>query len=251
MQILPIRTHVLHRGSDLAAEILKCSVPYTGDILVISSKVIAMLEGSAVNLTTLTASAKALTLSKQCNQDPRFTEFVLQETARMNGVIAGVSPHVLLTSLRPDGLMKGRILCPNAGADLSNTEKDTVIGWPIDPVASARMLRKKLSVPVIISDSCCVPGRLGVTAFALVCEGIDPFQSEIGQKDLFGNTMRMTHEAVADQLATAANAVMGNSGQSIPVAIIRESGIAVSDFSGWVDGIDENDDLFRCATLSS
>lgn len=244
MLVLPVHTPLLSRDSDLAGEILKNVRIEKGDILVISSKAIAITEGAAVDLTKILPSAEAETLSKECHQDPRFTEFVLTETQRMNGAVAGVSPHVLLTALKPQG-MKGRILCPNAGADQSNIGKDAAIGWPHDPAESVRSLSQKLGVPVIMSDSCCIPARLGVTAFALACSGIDPFRSEVGRKDLFGKTMRMTQEAVADQLAVAANAVMGNSAQSVPAAIIRGTGIPSSDFSGLIDGIEPENDLFR------
>ncbi len=245
MQILAIPTPVLHHGSDLGLEIMKNTRLEKGDIVVISSKVVATVEQSALSLSTFTPSAKALALSATCNQDPRFTEFVLQETKRMNGCVVGVSPHVLLTSLKPSGMTCGRILCPNAGADLSNVEEHSVIGWPHDPVVSAQKLRRVLGTPVIISDSCCVIGRRGVIAYALVCAGVDPQRSEIGKKDLFGKTMRLTEEAVADQLATAANAVMGNSAQSIPAAVIRNAGIPSSDFLGWVDGMSMEEDLFQ------
>ena len=244
MQIIAVPTPLLSRTSNLAAEIVKRTTFSQGDIIVISSKVVALTEGVAVSLASFTPSAQAVELSKVCHQDPRFTEFILSETRRMNGEVVGVSPHVLLTSLRI-AEKKGRILCPNAGADLSNIDDDHAIGWPLDPVLSAKKLSEALGVPVIISDSCCVPGRLGVIAFALTCAGIDPFRSEVGHRDLFGKKLQFTQEAVADQLAVAANAVMGNSAQSIPAAIIRDAGIPPSDFSGWVDGIDPENDLFR------
>lgn len=246
MQILSVHTSLLQCGSDLTAELLKNARFEDTDILIISSKAVAVTEGAAVSLADMVPSTEALELSRQYNQDPRFTEFILRETKRMNGAVIGVSPHVLLTSLKPSGMKHGRILCPNAGADQSNIDTDSAIGWPLDPVLSARQLSQALGIPVIISDSCCVPARLGVTAFALACSGINPFRSEVGEKDLFGKTMRMTQEAVADQLATAANAVMGNSAQSVPAAIIRDYGILRSDFSGWVDGIEAEEDLFAC-----
>ncbi len=245
MQILPIPTPLLLRGADLAATILKHSTLKQGDIVVISSKAIATTEGVTVSLANLKPSPEAVEMSLQCHQNPQFTEYVLQETKRMHGRVLGISPHVILTSLRPAGMQRGRILCPNAGVDQSNTEHGTAIGWPVDPVASAVALQEKLGAPVIISDSCCVPGRLGVTAFALVCAGIEPFRSEIGKKDLYGKTMRLTQEAIADQLATAANAVMGNSAQSVPAALIRDSGISWSAFVGWVEGIEPEEDVFR------
>ncbi len=249
MLILPIQTRILKKGDDLASEILKNSNIESGDILVISSKAVATVEGASIRLKSLIPSPEAMTLSKDCDLDRSFIEAILQETKRMNGAVAGTSPFALLTSLKPTGIKTGRILCPNAGMDQSNIDPGCAIGWPIDPVSSAKKLRQTLSIPVIISDSCCVPMRLGVTAFALACAGIEPLRSEIGTNDLFGKTMRMTYEAVADQLATAANAVMGNSAQCIPAAIIRNSGIPSSDFCGWVEGIEEKEDLFGNATL--
>lgn len=244
MLILPIHTSLLKKNDDLAAEILKSTEYEPNDIIVISSKAVATVENAAIKLIDMTLSSEALQYAKNCNQDPRFTECILQEMKRMNGSVARVSPFVLLTSLKPHGMKTGRILCPNAGMDLSNTEPGTAIGWPLDPVASAKKLCSALRAPVIISDSCSRPGRLGVTAFALVCVGINPLRSEIGKKDLFGKKMLLTHEAIADQLAVSANAVMGNAAQCTPAAIIRDHGIRTSDFCGWVEGIEEGEDMF-------
>ncbi len=244
MLILPVITKRLKRGDDLARILRENANFNDGDILVVSSKVIAMTEGAEIDLQKITPSEEAKKLSTRCGQDPHFTQAVVDEAKRMNGETAGVSPHALLTSLRPSGMKKGRILCPNAGLDRSNVESGCVIGWPKDPVASARKLSETLKMPVIISDSCCVPSRLGVTAFALACCGLDPIRNEIGKPDLFDSPLKITNEAVADQLATAANAVMGNADQSCPAAIIRDHGIPHSDFCGWIDGIEPDDDLF-------
>jgi len=242
-----------------------------GDVVIVSSKAAARVEGRIIDLQKITPSDEAKTLAKKCHQDPRFTETVMDETKRMNGQIAGTCPWALLTSLKPTGMKEGRILCPNAGLDQSNVEEGFAIGWPEDPVASTTRLRQKLieftrkgtegtngtdgaevrqknsSVPslaVILSDSCCKPGRRGVTAFALAASGIDPLLSQVGRSDLFGKKLKFTHEATVDQLAVAGNAVMGNADQATPAAIIREHGIPLSQFSGWVEGIDRKDDLF-------
>lgn len=281
MLVLPVPTGVLGPRDDLAAILAANGHLKDGDILLVSSKVIATVEGRTMALKSVHPGKRALTLAPACGQEPAFTELVLSETERMNGVIVGTCPFALLTSLKPEGMRRGRILCPNAGLDQSNVQRGFAIGWPEDPVASAQVLRSKLSdlirkapkgprepkrpkstnktsvtsvpsvtsatshIAVIITDSCCRPGRIGVTAFALVCDGVDPFQSEVGNADLFGKPLRFTHEAVADQLATAANFVMGNAGQSIPAAIVRDHGLPLSNFSGWVDGIDPEEDLFR------
>lgn len=242
--ILPIRTGILKKGDDIATEILKNSKLEPGDILVISSKAVATVEGAAMKLDDIVPSPEAITYAEICHQHPQFTEAILLEMKRMNGFISSTCPFALLTSLKPDGMKTGRILCPNAGMDQSNIDAGFAVGWPLDPLESAQKLRESLNVPVIISDSCGRPSRLGVTAFALVCAGLDPLQSEIGKNDLYGKPMHLTYEAVADQLATAANAVMGNCAECTPAAIIRGSGLPSSDFSGWVDGIEPEEDMF-------
>ncbi|MEQ1849681.1 MAG: coenzyme F420-0:L-glutamate ligase [Candidatus Peribacteraceae bacterium] len=248
MLVLPIRTNRLKNGDDLAS-LLEPHVQ-DGDIVVVSSKAMATVEGASINLAELTPSKEATKYAKECRQDPSFTEAVLKETKRLHGDVVGTCPWALLTALKPKGMGTGRILCPNAGLDTSNIEDGYAIGWPKDPVKSAAELRSSLKqggkrVAVLLSDSCCRPGRLGVVAFALAVAGIDPLLSQVGRSDLFGSTLKFTHEAVADQLATAANAVMGNADQSTPAAIIRDHGYQFSDFTGWVEGIAESEDLFQ------
>ncbi len=159
-------------------------------------------------------------------------------------------PYAVLTLLKPDGMKEGNILVPNAGLDHSNIAEGFVIGWPQKPVASVKRICTALvkatgkSLAVIISDSCCRVGRLGVTAFALTCAGMEPISSRVGEKDLFGKPLRVTREAVADQLAVAANALMGNAAECQPAAIIRGYKYAPSKFCGWVLGIAPKDDLF-------
>jgi len=276
MLILPIKTARLTSGDDLSS-ILSEHVQ-DGDILVVSSKAVSMTEGHRWNLSTITPSEEATMLAAKARQDPSFTEAVLQETKRMHGSVVGTCPWALLTSLQPDGMRVGRILCPNAGLDQSNVEEGYAIGWPVDSVKSVAQLRMKLltqlndkklqtsphpnsspangggakgrgqevkKIAIILSDSCCRPGRQGVSAFALTVSGLGPLQSEVGKTDLFGRTLKFTHEAIADQLAVAANAVMGNADQSIPAAIIRDHKYAFSDYEGWVEGIAPDEDLFR------
>ncbi len=257
MHVLPLITPRLNTGDDLASIFLKSFQFEDNDILVVSSKALARTEGRTVDLSLMQPTDHARELSKKCSQHPQFTEYVLQEVARMHGEVDYVSPYALLTSLRPQGLTEGRLLCPNAGVDQSNCESNTAIGWPLDPVGSILALQtilqkqlqktdKNFHVSVILSDSCCTPARLGVTAFALVCIGIDPIESQVGMEDLFGKKMRVTHEARADQLATIANFVMGNTAQSCPAAVIRAHQLPSSSFTGWVPCIEEGNDLFDC-----
>lgn len=285
MLILPLTTPRLRSGDDLAAMLHATGMIENGDILVVSSKAVATAEGATTDLEAMKPSDKAKQLAKTCRQDPRFTQSILNETERMNGDVVGTCPLALLTSLKPDGMKHGRILCPNAGLDQSNVEKGRAVGWPVDAVESARRLKRELELliknqknqrnqknqkkngndvsehssvssgsslssgssrlAIILSDSCCRPARLGVVAFALASAGMDPVRSAVGERDLFGKQLQFTNEATADQLATAANAVMGNAGQSTPAAIIRDHGLPFSDFCGWVEGIGVKEDLYR------
>ena len=268
------------------------------DIFVISSKAVATAEGRIVDLASLTPSEEAKTLSKKCGRSPEFCEAVLAETKMRNGIVRGTCPGAIISELKPWGSSpksfstrsstasqspavsslarreQGTIITANAGLDESNTEKGTAVGWPEDPVSSARRLRQQLEehmrdkgkgirteeshrpfslspyplsthLAVIITDSCVRPRRWGVTAFALAVAGIDPLRDEVGREDLFGRKLRITKEAVADQLATAANMLMGNADQSIPAVIIRDHGLTLSEYEGWVPGIEPEEDLFR------
>jgi coenzyme F420-0:L-glutamate ligase len=260
MQILPIHTAILKPGDDLA-EILLGGGIRSGDIIVVSSKAVATVEGSAIDLSKITPTTEAEEWTKKCGKTPAFRQAILDETTRLNGWVHPSSPLAMLTELKPDGFPHGTLLVPNAGLDESNIAEGWAIGWPKDPVLSAKQLRTDIEkriqpevrspqsaaprVVIIISDSCCKPRRNGVTAIALTVSGMDPLYSEIGHTDLFGKKMKMTVEARADQLATAANMVMGNAAQSTPAAIIRDHGITLNDVSGWVPGYSAEEDLFR------
>lgn len=263
MLILPIKTPLLKSGDDLASILSHSGVIEDGDIIVVSSKALATVEGATIDLRSVVISDEAKNMSKKCDQDPTFTQAIIDETKRMNGSIDRIAPTVLLTSLKPSGMNRGRILCPNAGLDLSNIREGYAIGWPRDAVESTRRLWEELRCPgkteknkkkegtermkkigVILSDSTCKPSRLGVTAIALTCAGIDPVRNERGKKDLFGRLLVMTNEAIADQLATAGNFLMGNADQCTPAVIIRDHGLPFSDFCGWVDGIEKEEDIY-------
>ncbi len=250
MHLIPIKTAVIRQGDDLTAMFMKQAKFQKNDILVVSSKVIATAEGAIIDLASMEVSGAAKKWSDACGRSPEFCEAVLQETHRLHGTVVGSCPGALLTEVRPDGLATGTILAANAGLDQSNMQEGFAIGWPQDPVTSVHALRFHIkeragvNIAVILTDSCCRPRRLGVTAFALTVSGLDPLVSQAGKNDLFGHPLRITTEAIADQLATAANFLMGNAGQATPAVIIRDHGIPLSDYEGWVHGIEPHDDLF-------
>jgi coenzyme F420-0:L-glutamate ligase / coenzyme F420-1:gamma-L-glutamate ligase len=245
MQIFGVTTSVLCAGYSLA-EVLRETVR-DGDIVVLSSKAVAAVEGIAMNLASLPVSPEAALWATRTGRSVGFCEAVLRETMRMHGKAVTYCPGVILTQLKPDGMHDGVLLVPNAGLDESNIDHGFAIGWPHDPVKSVRDLRTAIGkeAAYILTDSCILPRRKGVLAFALACTGINPLKSEIGKQDLFGKTLSMTVEASADQLAVAGNFIMGNASQATPAAIIRDHGIPLAGYEGWVDGIDPAADLFR------
>jgi coenzyme F420-0:L-glutamate ligase / coenzyme F420-1:gamma-L-glutamate ligase len=211
-----------------------------------------MAENGLIDLRIVAPSDEAKSIGDQIHRDPKFVEVVLRETKRLNGKVSGTSGSELLTSLRPCGMSEGSLLVPNAGLDQSNVPPDTAIGWPVDPMNSALQLKNGLEqrsgkqpLAVVVSDSACRMGRMGVTAIALTVAGFSPLVSMIGHTDLYGKPLKITVEALADQLATAANLIMGNANQSIPAVVIRDHGLTLSEDVGWVNGIDPEEDLFR------
>ena len=248
MEILPIITPLLQEGDNLADILRERGDIAEGDIVVVSSKAIATVEGTAIALADIEASKEAKALGKKYDKEPAYYQAVINETSRMNGTIVQSVNGVVLTELKPNGMKEGTILVPNAGLDRSNVSEGHVIGWPKDCVASVKELHKDFDIPrtaIIMTDSGLCPRRTGVMAFALTVQGIDPLQSMVGKPDLFGQDLSITEEAVADQLATAANFLMGNSDQSTPAAIIRGHNVSFTGFSGWVPGIERGKDIYH------
>ncbi|MCF7844359.1 MAG: coenzyme F420-0:L-glutamate ligase [Kiritimatiellales bacterium] len=251
MHLIPITTPLLKEGDDLISILISNTEFKEGDILAISSKAIATVEGAAIKLGNIKVTKEAEELSEHCGKTPVLRQAMLDETARLNGKVVGKCEHAVLTEVKPYGLEEGTIMAASAGLDQSNIPEGYTIGWPLDPLKSIKKLRKDLNektgtnVALLITDSCCRPRRIGVTAIALVVSGFDPLEDQRGKKDLFGRSMTMTQEARADQLATAANILMGNTDASVPAVIIRDHNIPLSDFEGWVPGLDPEDDLFH------
>ncbi len=247
MEIIDIQTPILNSEDNLESILMDAADIHDGDILVISSKAVATIEGAAMHLDTVSASKEAIDLAEGHNKSAEYYQVVLDETQRMNGTVIQSVQGIVLTELKPDGMKEGSILVPNAGLDQSNVEEGFVIGWPVDPVLSAQKLQNDIEadVAIIITDSGLSPRRKGVISFALTVSGFDPFVSMIGKPDLFGHEMSVTEEAVADQLATAANFLMGNTNQSTPAAIVRNHNIPFSTFNGWVEGIEREKDIYH------
>ncbi|MCQ8898028.1 MAG: coenzyme F420-0:L-glutamate ligase [Hadesarchaea archaeon] len=220
LRLIGIRTPLIRPGDHLPSLLLKAlrraGGVREGDILVLSSKVVAVSQGRMVRLSEVRPSPRALRLSRKTGLDPSFVEVVLREADS----VLGASRGALLT------LVKG-LPCANAGVDLSNAPPGHAILLPSHPERFAKELREYVRreegvrVGVILADSTVKPLRLGTVGQAVGISGVPGALDCRGRTDLFGRRLRVTRRALADQLATAAELLMGEAGERIPLVVVR------------------------------
>ena len=195
-----------------------------GDVLVISTKYISNSQGRIVGLENIKVSDEGTDISKKFQLKPEIAEIIIRESDKIFGGIGGF----VITS-------SDNIMAPNAGIDKSNAKKGNVILYPTNPYLFAEQLRRKIflnlliHIGVIIVDSRLMPARVGTTGVAIACAGIEPVKDLRAKKDLDGNPLKVTFQAVVDNLATIANHKMGEGAESKPFAIVRNSGAKLTD----------------------
>ena len=195
-----------------------------GDVLVISSKYVANSQGRLIEYEKIIPSQESRTLATKFNLNPKIAEIILRES----DVVFGGVPGFVITS-------SDNILAPNAGIDKSNAQKGKLILYPVDAYQIAEQLRRKfflkfsVHLGILIIDSRLMPARVGTTGVAIACAGIEPLSDIRGQKDLYGNPLKVTFQAVADNLASIANLQMGEGSDSTPLAIIKNSDVIITD----------------------
>lgn len=214
---------VIKEGDDLA--LLVCQVAekqgtpiQNGDVIVVTHVVVSRAEGNIVDLETVTPSDFAKTVANTTGKDPRLVEVILRESKS----IVRMSNGKLITET------KQGIVCANSGIDQSNVPGNTVVApLPENSDRSAQRIRQKIrelttmDVAVIVSDTHGRPLRQGEINIALGTSGFEPLRDRRGEKDLFGYTIRIKRTAIADELASAAELVIGQTNEGVPVAIIR------------------------------
>lgn len=187
-----------------------------GDILVVTQKIVSKAEGRLVRLATVEPSARAREWAGTWNKDARVIEVILRQAKR----IVRMERGILIVETQHG------FVCANAGVDASNVPDGVVTLLPEDSDKSAGQLRAQLEkafgiqLAVIISDTFGRPWREGVANVALGVAGLAPLLDYRGQTDTHGNTLQMTVVASADELAAAAELVMGKTNR-VPVALIR------------------------------
>lgn len=232
----------IEEGDELAAVLLDAAAHVGGfedaDVLVVAQKAVSKAEGRIVRLDEVEPSPRALELAD--DRDPRHVEWILRESAK----VVRVRPPLIISETRHG------FVCASAGVDASNAKGDgTLILLPLDPDGSAARLREAIreragaDVGVIVSDSFGRPFRQGTTDVALGVAGLTPMRDLRGVRDRTGYELHATQIAVADELAGAAELVMGKV-DGIPAAIVR--GLDVRGSGRGADlPIEEERDLFR------
>jgi coenzyme F420-0:L-glutamate ligase / coenzyme F420-1:gamma-L-glutamate ligase len=200
-------------GDDLAGLLAKAAGRMggfePGDVLVVAQKAVSKAEGRVVALSDVEPSEEAH--AQAGDGDPRHVEVILRETVR---VVRSRPPLVIAET-------RHGFVCASAGVDASNASgSDTVVLLPLDPDASARALHERLGVAVIVSDSFGRPFRHGTTDVAIGVAGLAPLRDLRGTRDRCGYELKTTQIAVADEIAGAAELVMGKT-DGIPAAIVR------------------------------
>jgi coenzyme F420-0:L-glutamate ligase/coenzyme F420-1:gamma-L-glutamate ligase len=203
-------------GADLAELVAQSIVLEDGDVVVVAQKVVSKAEGRLVRLGEIEPSARARELAGR-DEDPRHVEAVLREAVR---IVRSRGPLVIAET-------RHGFVCASAGVDASNApEAGMLVLLPLDPDGSARRLRSRLreltgrTVAAIVSDSFGRAWRLGTSDVAIGVAGLTPLHDLRGVRDAAGYELRSTQIAVADELAGAAELVMGKT-NGVPGAVIR------------------------------
>ncbi len=229
VRLFPIKTRLLREGDDLLSVIkesmAKMGLEFEdGDILVVSSKAVSTVQGRVVSLSDIRPSDRAKEVARRYFLDPRVAQLIVEEV----DVVLGGVPRVLLACKEGDCL-------PNGGIDRSNVPEGHVALYPKDPMSYAEWLRRRIlyecgaKVGVVIADSRVQPSRVGTVGIAIGVAGMEPVEDLRGEKDLFGKVLCVTRRAIADQIASAAELLMGESDERIPAVLVRGLSVQLTD----------------------
>jgi len=224
ISVIPVEgLPIIKQGDDLADLIIKAAEKQgtpiqEDDVIVITHVIVSRAEGNTVNLNDVVPSEFAKNVAQQYDKDPALVEVLLRES---KNIIRMGDGHIIAET-------KHGFICANAGVDRSNVPGENFVApLPKDPDHSARKFRRKIKVntgkdvAVIISDTHGRALRNGEINVAVGVAGIRPIRDRRGESDLFGYTLRVKQTAIADELSSAAELVIGQASEGIPVAIIR------------------------------
>ncbi|MFX0168174.1 MAG: coenzyme F420-0:L-glutamate ligase [Candidatus Hodarchaeota archaeon] len=238
---------IIHEGDDVGRFICQASLEskfplQNDDILVIAQTIISRAEGRVVTLSEIKPSRRARRLASRLGKRAEQVEVILQASKR---ILRAEQGHLIVET--PHGFV-----CANAGVDSSNVpDIDAVTLLPENPDASAQRIRRtihehlKVKVGIIISDTHGRPFREGAINVAIGIAGIVPLKTYVGMIDLFGYELRTTRVAVADELASTAELIMGEADEGNAVVVIRGYRFEAGEGSAQMLVRDAKRDLFR------
>ena len=241
LEIIPIKIQrEIGIDDNFVDLILESSEINDGDILVFSQKIVSKNEGRMLSLSSVNPSLLANGIASSYGKDPRLVELILSESERIvrmeNGIIIVKTKH--------------GFVCANAGIDESNAQDGYATLLPNDPDKSASLLKERIeqktgkNIAVIISDTFGRPFRLGQTDVAIGIAGLEPILDYSGKPDTFGKIMQVTAIAVADEVCSASELVMGKV-EKCPIVIVRNYNFSSSNAKIQKLLRSEHDDLFR------
>ncbi len=241
LEIIPVKIkNEIEINTDIIDLVLESTVINDYDILIFSQKIISKKEGRIVDLSSVNPSLLASGIASSYEKDSRLVELILSESKRIvrmqDGVIIVETNH--------------GFVCANAGIDESNVKDGYVTMLPVDPDQSADKLKNQIEqktkkkIAVIISDTFGRPFRLGQANIAIGIAGIEPIIDYKGKPDTFGNPLQVTAIAIADELCSASELVMGKV-KNCPVAIIRNFKFDFSDSKIQKMIRPKTEDMFR------
>ncbi|VVB72432.1 Coenzyme F420:L-glutamate ligase [uncultured archaeon] len=203
---------IIKEGDDIASQLQSLFDFQDGDVLCIASTVVAKSEGRFRDLDSYFPGPRAREIASNIDKDPRFVQAVLDESAQV------LLDHPFLLVATRFGHIG-----VNAGIDQSNVGGERILLLPEDPGASAERLRAGIGreMAVIVTDTCGRPFRTGVAGVAVGWAGIAALRDWRGKCDMHGKVLEITQEAIVDEIASAANLLMGEAGDGTPAVVFR------------------------------
>jgi len=215
-----------------------------GDVFIIAQKIISKSENRYINLDSIKPSNEALSLSKKLNKEASLIQIILNESKN----IISIDKNVIIVE------HKLGFVNVNAGIDRSNISQEInqVLLLPENPTISAINLQNKISdifkknISLVITDSMTRPYRSGVTNFALASSNLQSLIDLSGEKDMYGNILKNTEIAIADEIAAASGLLMSQGSEMKPVIILKgfnKNKYQINNASNLV--VNREDDLYR------
>jgi len=211
------------------------------DAIVFTSKIISKSEGRVVDFSDVKVSEDAERIAKETEKDPKIVQLILNEAKE---IVRMMKNHIIVET-------KHGFVCANAGVDESNVEEGKAVLLPKDPQKSAEWLKKEIEagsgkeISVLISDSFGRAFRDGVTGACIGVSGIPALLDRRGEVDRFGKIAKITKEAIADEICAAANLVMGEFKEGMPIVLVRGLKLERSESNIKEILFKKKDDLFR------